>query len=202
MARRALTWWGIGFLVALLLSAGMASVPTGDDPVRVVRSFYVDHAGVVIVAQLIGLVAAAAFLMFSRQLASTAPDADRPGLWWTGAAVAAAAFLTALPPLWLSFIASGASAPTLHGLARASDATDVLLFTTIAAFAAMVARASSSWLRPVAALVGLISLARAVLLATGQSALEAVAPVAFLALVALVILAVRTHAFAGAATEA
>ena len=44
-------WWGLTFVVLLLLSAGMASVPGGSDPASAVRDFYTAHTGVIVVAQ-------------------------------------------------------------------------------------------------------------------------------------------------------
>jgi hypothetical protein len=63
---------GSTFTLLLLLSAGMAAVPVAADPVERVRDFYLRHAGVVVVAQLVALLAAASFALFSWLLAATA----------------------------------------------------------------------------------------------------------------------------------
>jgi hypothetical protein len=196
MRRRAVTCWGVGFLVALLVSAGMASVPTGNDTASVVRSFYVDHGMVVLVAQMIGLVAAGAFVMFSLQLAAAAQADVRRRLQVTGAAVTTGAVLTAVPPLWLVMTAADATATSLHDWARASDLTDVVLFLAVAAFAPAVAVATASWIRPAAAVIGATCVVRAALLATGTDALELLAPLAFMVLVVIAIVGARRDAFA------
>lgn len=177
---------GTCFTVLLLVSAGMATVPGGDDPAVRVRSFYLSHSGVVLAAQVIGLAAAGVFALFAR---AVGPAGDsRPGsglVRQCGYGVAVAAAGTAVPVVWLCFAASNASSRLLHGLAVASDWTDVVLFAFISGFAVSVASSTTPrWLRAVAVVVFLVTGARAVLLATGASALEVAAPLAFLALVA------------------
>jgi hypothetical protein len=91
--------------------------------------------------------------------------------------------------------AADASAASLHDWARASDLTDVVLFLAVAGFAGAVAVAAASWIRPAAAIVGAMCLARAALLASGADALELFAPLAFMALVVIAIVGARRDAF-------
>ncbi len=183
-ARRATAVTGATFTVLLLVSAGMASVPGGSDPPGQVAAFYVAHTAVIVVAQLLGLLAAAVLVLFARALSTTAsgPRALRVRRW--GYAVAAAAVLTALPVLALCAVAGHGSAGWVHALAVASDWTDVVLFAAIAGLGVSVAQATARvWVRGLAAVVAVLSAARAVLLALGASALEVTAPVGFVVLV-------------------
>jgi hypothetical protein len=55
--------WRLAFVVLLLVGAGMASVPGGDDSVAQVRRFYAEHTGVIVLSQVAEFVAT---LPFSR----------------------------------------------------------------------------------------------------------------------------------------
>ena len=189
---RGATAWGFTFVALLLVSAGMASVPGGDDSVAKVRDFYTAHAGVIVTAQVVGLVAAAVFVLFARSVATSPQIPDgAPWVRRCGYAVAAAAVVTVVPVLWLCAVAGDGSATMVHRLAQASDLVDVVLFAAIAAFAASVAMVTElTWLRWLAWVVGALALVRAVLLAGGSGALDLVAPLAFIALVLALSLAV------------
>jgi len=178
--------WGWAFVVLLLLSAGMASVPGGDDPTAVVRDFYTRHGGVVVVAQVVGLLAAAAFVPFALTARRTTERRRPGGLELAGLGVAAAAALAAVPVLWLTAVAGTGTDALLHGLAVASDLVDVLLFATVGVWATAVLRAAEPlWVRMLAGAVGLLAFGRAVLLLLGSDLLELVAPLAFVVLVAV-----------------
>ena len=110
----------------------MASVPGGDDPTPMVRAFYTQHAGVVVAAQVLGLVAAATFVRFALTARRTAARRTMGALEIAGVGVAAAALLTAVPVLWLTAVADNGADGLVHALAVASDLTDVLLFAAIA----------------------------------------------------------------------
>jgi hypothetical protein len=173
-------------VVLLLLSAGMASVPGGDDPTGTVRDYYAQHAGVVVVAQLVGLLAAAAFVPFALTSRRTAGRRTTGALEVAGLAVAAAAVLAAVPVLWLTAVAGTGTDELVHGLAVATDLADVLLFATIAVWATAVLQAAEPlWFRVIAGAVGLLALSRALMLLAGSDLLELVAPLAFVVLVAL-----------------
>ena len=178
--------WGWVFVVLLLLSAGMASTPSGQDPTSTVRDFYALHAGVVITAQVIGLLAAAAFVPFALGLRPREGGRTRSALEIAGLGVAAAAVLTAVPVLWLSVVAKDSGDSLVHGLAVTCDLTDVLLFATIAVWATSVLKvARPSWFKGLAGIVALLALARAVLLIVGSEELEVVSPLAFVLFVAV-----------------
>jgi hypothetical protein len=141
---------GSTFTLLLLLSAGMAAVPVAADPVERVRDFYLRHAGVVVVAQLVALLAAASFALFAWMLAATAGSAAHGRrVRRSGQAVVAAG--TSVPGLWLCAAAHDGSSSLIHRLTLAADWTDVVLFATIAGFSASVGRAARRrWLRSLA----------------------------------------------------
>lgn len=186
--------WGWAFVVLLLLSAGMASVPGGGDATGTVRDFYTRHPGVVVLAQVVGLVAAAAFVPFALSLRRASGHRRWGALEEAGLGVAAAAAVTAVPVLWLAMVADSGSGPLVHGLAVASDLTDVLLFAAIATWAAALLRAAETvWFRTLAGAVAVLALARAVLLLFRSGALEQVAPLAFVVVVAVLSTLVLLH---------
>ena len=185
---RAAAGWGWTSTVLLLLGAGMASVPGGSDAVSTVREFYTAHAGVIITAQVVSLLASATFVLFTLALGQQGSE-RRTGLGRlkaAGLAVAAASVLTVVPVLWLTVVAGSASSSGVHRLAVASDLVDVVLFLTIAAFGGILAAAASAtWFKALSAVVAVLAVARAVELLVGSELLELAAPMAFLALVVL-----------------
>jgi hypothetical protein len=186
--------WGCAFVVLLLLSAGMASVPGGDDPTGTVRDFYTQHSGVVVAAQVLGLLAAATFVPFALTLRRTAVRRPMGALEIAGLGVAAAAVLTAVPVFWLTVVAGSGADGLVHGLAVASDLTDVVLFATIAFWAtAVLGAAEPLWFKTLAGVVGLLTVARTLLLLAGSDLLELVAPLAFVALVAVLSTLLLVH---------
>jgi hypothetical protein len=196
MRSRGVAWWGFAFVVLLLVSAGMATVPGRDDTVSAVRQFYSDNEGVVVVSQILGLLAAATFVPFvlrlQRQLRTGV--SPRPLVALLGVGISAAAAVTAVPPLLLCWTADSGSNGQVSALAQASDLTDVLLFAAIACWAvAVLVSASMVALRVIAALVMASCAARAILILAGSDALTVVAPITFLVLVAtLCLVALRT----------
>ena len=54
--------WGLAFVLLLLVSAGMVTVPGESNGVAFVRAFYEDNRSVIVVSQVIGLAAAIAFV--------------------------------------------------------------------------------------------------------------------------------------------
>ena len=176
--------WGIAFVLLLLVSAGMVTVPGEQDGVTFVRDFYRDNGAIVVTAQVFGLAAAAALLGFVRGLQHSDWVGAAPWVLVSGAAVAGAAVLTVVPPLLLSAVARSAEDGLVSSMALASDLTDVALFLAIAVFASAVTVAvKSTWVRSVSAVVALLSGLRAALLLARSEALEVVAPMAFIVLV-------------------
>jgi hypothetical protein len=181
---RAAAYWGWAFLVLLLVSAGMVTVPGGDDDVAFVREFYTDHRTVIVIAQVIGLAAAAAFLPFARGLQGQSWVGRRPWVFVSGVSVAGAGVLAGAPPLALCVVADSGDDGTISALATASDLVDVVLFLTIAGLGAVVlAAVEITWLRVLSALVLAVCGIHALLRLRGETPLELVAPLAFLTLV-------------------
>ena len=174
----------MAFVVLLLVSAGMATVPGGDDPVAFVRRFYEAHRAVVVTAQVVGLAAAVTFIPFADGLQRQDWVGRTPLVRRCGLAVAAAGVLAGVPPLVLCAVAGSAGSDVVSTLATASDLVDVVLVTAIAAFAAAVAASvERTWLRVLAVAVALTCAVRAVLVLVGGEALALAEPLAFLVLV-------------------
>lgn len=182
---RAAAYWGIAFVVLLLVSAGMVTVPGGDDSTIDVRRFYDDNRTVIVVAQLIGLAAAAALVPFALAVQRQHWVRRSPWVLAAALAVATAAALTAVPPLALCMVADSAESELVSALATASDLVDVVLFVVIAVFAAILARAvDGPIMRVLSAVVALVCGLGGLLLLAGREELELVAPMAFITLVA------------------
>jgi hypothetical protein len=176
--------WGLLFVVLLLLGAGMASVPGGDDSVAQVRRFYGEHSDVILVSQVVELIATLPLALFVLGLAaSTLVGAKRYALL-AGGALVIASLVTLIPPLALVLVHDSASAGQVHAWAVLSDLTDVLLFATICGFAAC-GRAGHGprWFRWLAMLVGLMAAVRAVAILFSGDLLEVLAPLGFIVLV-------------------
>ena len=176
--------WGLVFVVMLLIGAGMASVPGGDDSVAQVRDFYEEHTGVTLLSQVVELIATVPLVLFLLGLAaSTLVGAKRYALL-AGSAIVLASLVTLVPPLVLVLVHDDASAGQVHAWAVLSDLSDVLLFATITGFAACGwAGHGPTWLRWLAVLVGLAAAVRAVEILLGGDLLEVVAPLGFIVLV-------------------
>jgi hypothetical protein len=175
--------WGLAFVVLLLVGAGMASVPGGQDSVAEVRRFYGEHTAVVLLSQLVELLATLPLVLFVRALADSTLVRSRRDALLAGGALVVASVLTLVPPLLLVVLHDRASDGQVHALAVLSDLTDVLLFATITAFAACAwAGGSPGWFRWSALLVAVAAAARALEILFGGALLEVVAPVAFILL--------------------
>lgn len=177
--------WGLAFLVLLLIGAGMASVPGGDDSVPEVRRFYEQHTSVVLLSQIVELIASVTLALFVIGLSASTLVRARRDAMLTGGAVVLASVLTLIPPLLLVLLHDRGSAGQVHVLAVLSDLTDVVLFATIAGFAAACGWAGQgpAWLRWLALLVAVVAGARAVEILFGGGLLEVVAPLGFIVLV-------------------
>jgi hypothetical protein len=172
---------GLVFVVLLLIGAGMATVPGAEATTSAVRTFYEQHRGVVVVAQLVELVATVPLLVFTMGLArSTLVTAPRQ-VARAGIGIALAAVATAVPPLVLCVVAGSVSAASIDALALLSDMVDVLLFLTIAVFSGMCARhwLGAPWARWAAMGVTLVCALRAGEIVLRGSELELVSPSAF-----------------------
>jgi Ca2+/Na+ antiporter len=184
--RRAAGWFGVAFVVLLLLQAGMADIPTSDASIERIQAFYADNGGIVLAAQAISVVASILFLVFVSSLARDVRSESGPGsrrVRVAGAMVAIASLATALPPILLA-LASSPSDATARGLTRAGDVTDAVLFLAIGMFSLALFRdAEPAWLKALAIAVAALSIARSVLGFADVTALDVIAPLAFLVLV-------------------
>jgi hypothetical protein len=175
--------WGLAFVVLLLVGAGMASVPGGDESVAEVRRFYDEHAGVVLLSQLVELVATVPLVLFLLGLAASRLVRSRH-MVPTGSVLVVASVLTLVPPLLLVLLHDHAPGGQVHALAVLSDLTDVVLFAAIAVLAVVLwSGPGPQWFRLSALLVGLVTAVRAVEILFGGDLLEVVAPVGFILLV-------------------
>jgi hypothetical protein len=172
------------FVVLILIGAGMASVPGGEDSVAQVRHFYEEHTGVILVSLVVELIATVPLVFFILGLAaSTLVGAKRDALL-AGGAMVIASLVTLVPPLVLVLVHDSAPAGQVHAWAVLSDLTDVLLFATITGFAACGwAGHGPTWFRWLALLVGLAAAVRAVEILFGGDLLEVLAPLGFIVLV-------------------
>ena len=172
---RAAGVWGIVFVLLLFVSAAMVSVPTATMGGDKIVAFYTAHASVIVLQQVLGLVAVAAFVAFGLSL---------PRNRWLVPAVAAVVVIelvTNVVPLLI--LASGSSADTALTLTRVEDDADAILSIAIAAFVAAASMGQPIWLRLVAYVVAAANVARGVADPLGITVLDAVAPLLFIAFV-------------------
>ncbi len=185
----------LGVACALLALAGGALVlPAGGRPATEVADFYAAHRAAVLLTRAALAVAAAVFFAYASGLGGYAVR-GATSRTWTGIRVAAAmltaaAWLALVPPLVLTGIArSGQGSAWVHRWTRGSDLAEALLFLAIAFWCFMVtveSRRLPRGLRALAALAAVAALLRAGLgVGAIPSALDALAPLAFLAVVLL-----------------
>jgi hypothetical protein len=177
--------WGLAFVVLLLIGAGMASVPGSDDSVLQVRRFYEEHGKVILISQGVEFAATLPLVLFLLGLATSSLVRSRRDAMIAGVAMVLASVLTLVPPLLLVLFHDGGSDGDVHALAGLSDLTDVLLFATIAGFAAACGWAGQgpAWLRWLSLFVSVAAVARAGEILVHGGLLEVVAPCGFIALV-------------------
>jgi hypothetical protein len=192
-------WWGIAFVIVLLVSAGMVSLPTAAEPGTSISDFYSAHRQIIIWQQVIGALGLLPFVAFVAAIVDRVRAAGRqPSRWLIPAAalVVIAELATNLVPLAI-VLAFQPAADTAHTLTLVEDLADSTLFASIAAFVLAASTAETSWVRALAALVAVASLARAIASPLGLSALDVAAPLAFIGLV--VLMSIRILAGAGPA---
>jgi hypothetical protein len=179
-------WWGITFAVGLLVSAGMVSLPTAAQSGADIAAFYAAHRSLIIVQQLISILILVPWLWFAGALGRRAHlrGASSPRILLAAWLLAAIELTTNGPPLILTAITEPAPT-TAHAWTVVEDVADAALFVTIALFALAVAQTERSWVRGVGLGVAVLTLIRAVASPLGVTALDAVAPLAFLAFVLL-----------------
>jgi dipeptide/tripeptide permease len=180
-------WSGIAFVVVLLVSAGMISLPTAAEPGQRIVDFYSAHQVIIIWQQVVGAASLGPFIAFVAAIRHWARvNGRQPSRWLIPASVlvVVAELATNVVPLTIAF-ASRPSADVAGTLTRVEDIADSALFAAVALFVLSASTREASWVRAIAAVVALTSLARAVVSPLGLSALDVAAPMAFIGFVIL-----------------
>jgi len=174
---RRVGWWGVAFVATLFVGAAMVSVPTATQGGREIHAFYVAHAGVILVQQVLGVVALGFFLAFAVAL-----GARRRRFLLAGTVLLAVTELaTNILPAILAV--ANLEPDGAHGLTVLEDLADAALSISIGVFAIAATIDQVGWVRAVGGLVAALSLLRGVMTPLGVRALDVLAPVSFLALV-------------------
>ena len=168
--RRAAGGWGIAFVVLLLVSSALASLPTAADSAAAIAAFYRDHASIVVVQQVVGVVALVPLVLFGISLP--------PNRWLKPALflLVGVELVTQIVPLLI--LASPGSAQALTSV---EDLADAVLFVTVALFVLAATLGQPRWMRVGAYVVAAACLLRAV----GVSVFALAAPLLFLALIVI-----------------
>jgi hypothetical protein len=185
--RRRDGWWGIAFLVLLTLQASMVSVPTAEDSGGHIQAFYLAHGTVIVIAQAIGALALIPFVMFARALDRRARTSSGGGRSWIMPAIVLIVIVqlvTNVVPV-LIVTMNDATAATARSWTRVEDVADAILFAGIAFFVIAATRAQPRWILAVGWVSAALLLVHAAVSLFGESALQVVAPLSFVASVLL-----------------
>jgi hypothetical protein len=171
------------FVVLLLASEAVLTLPDVNDPDTAVASFYVQHRPVIVVLQLVGLSAAGLLAGYAGRLRPFDPVASTAGLITAALACAPSAVT-----LMIALVADPAHpGPAGTWNARQPRADD-LLFIGVTLFGSAVAVRPRfpAVARVLGAMVAVLCAARLVLEATGHTrgTVESLGPIAFVVLVA------------------
>jgi hypothetical protein len=167
--------WGIVFVVLLVASAAMVSVPTAADSGDRITAFYREHGPFIAIQQVIGVIALAAFILFALSLP--------PNRWlrltlWV---LVALELVTNIVPLLILIAARSPDAA--HTWTSVEDIADDLFSIAIALFVAAATISQPLWMRIVGYAVAAVNVLRGVGDPLGYTALDAIAPLAFVAFV-------------------
>ena len=161
----------------------MVSLPTATRSGPQISAFYAAHATVILVQQVLGVLALGFFLAFA-----TALGARRRRWLLIGTVLLAITELaTNIPPAILAL--SNVGPDGAHALTVIEDLADGALFISIGVFSVAATADQVGWVRAAGLLVAALSVLRGVISPFGISALDFVAPTAFLALI--LVLSVR-----------
>lgn len=153
----------------------MVSLPTASDSGAKIVDFYAAHSQLIVLQQVVGIGALGAFVAFALSLR---PNRWlRPALWL----FVLAELVTNVIPLVI--VVSNQSPDTALRLTLTEDIADSALFIAIAIFAAAATLTQPTWLRIAGYVVAAASIARAIGSPLGFTALDAVAPLVFIAFV-------------------
>jgi len=179
-------WWGVAFVILLLVSAAMVSLPTAAEPGDRIAAFYSAHHQVIVWQQIVGTLALLPFLAFAAALSRWARMDGRRNRWLMPAAglVALATVATSLVAVAMALMPD-LSPALAHQLTVIEDLADSVLFASLAGFVLATSTGAPAWVRALAVLVAIASLARAVLSPLGVTVLDVAAPPAVLAFLLL-----------------
>jgi hypothetical protein len=196
-------WWGIAFVLGLFVESAMVSLPTAAQGGERITAFYDAHRQVIVTQQVVGILLLLPWLGFALTLDGRAraqrPDSAR-WLLPVALALAAAELATNLLPLALTALADPSPA-TAHTLTLAEDLADAVLFACMAVFSFVAALAELSWVRIVGLVAAVVTLVRALASPLGVTALDAAAPLTFVAFVLVLSVRILLTDRAGRSTE-
>ena len=161
----------------------MVSLPTAAKSGREISAFYAAHAAVILVQQVLGVAALGFLIAFALALGAR----QRRALLIGTALLAITELATNIPPAVLALANPGPD--SAHTLTVFEDVADMALSIAIGIFSVAVTVGEVGWVQAAGLLVAALSLVRVVMAPAGVRALDAAAPIAFLALV--LILSVR-----------
>jgi hypothetical protein len=177
-------WLGVAFLVTLLGSEAALTLPDEDASDAVVAAFYQAHRPVIVVLQLVGIVGCALLALFAWRLRALGRGVAVAGLLLSAAAVAPGVLTLAV-----ALVADPRSPARAGTLNRWEPRGDDLLFLGVTLFAVAVlwlGERAPRWVTVLAAVAAGCCVLRLALEALGRQrgALDSLAPVSFLVLVA------------------
>ena len=182
-SRRRGGWWGVAFIVTLAVSAGMVSLPTSTQSGALIAGFYRAHAAVILVQQVLGVLSLVFFLAFARALGA----GRRRWLLVGTVLVAITEIATNVLPAVLAL--SNPAPDGAYALTVVEDLADAALFASIAVFSIAATIDQVAWVQVAGLVVAALSVIRAAASPFAVTALDVLAPLAFLVLI--LILSVR-----------
>jgi len=182
-SRRRGGWWGVAFIVTLAVSAGMVSLPTSTQSGALIAGFYRAHAAVILVQQVLGVLSLVFFLAFARALGA----GRRRWLLVGTVLVAVTEIATNVLPAVLAL--SNPAPDGAYALTVVEDLADAALFASIAVFSIAATIDQVAWVQVAGLVVAALSVIRAAASPFAVTALDVLAPLAFLVLI--LILSVR-----------
>src|SRR5438034_5740460 len=176
-SRRRGGWWGVAFVVTLAVSAGMVSLPTSAQSGAQIAGFYRAHAAVILVQQVLGVLSVVFFLLFAVALGAS----RRRWLLVGTVLVAITELATNVLPVVLAL--SNPTPDGAYALTVAEDLADAALFATVAVFSVAATIDQVAWVQVTGLVVAALAVIRAAASPFAITALDVVAPLAFIALI-------------------
>ncbi len=149
----------------------MVSLPTAAQSGERIAAFYAAHGQVIVMQQVVGVVALAAFVLFALSL--------RPNRWLRPTLWAFVAFELATNVVPLVIVAVAGSPDAARTWTFVEDTADALFSLAIALFVAAATLAEPLWMRILGYAVAALNVLRGVGDPLGFTALDAIAPLAF-----------------------